>query len=265
MTNTKNNDFIEIEFNARLKETGILFDTTNPDEAKKAGLPSENIHPVKLCIGQSMVIKGLDNALQGKEIGKDYHAELQPEEAFGNRNPNLVRTVSEKIFLAQQMYPQRGMVVTLDNMVARIASVSGGRVLVDFNNPLSGKVIVYDFKIKRLIEKPEEKVEIIFENLFKIKKEDINIKTDEKIIGFKNKELEKILDNKKAVEELEKKIKELSGIEFKLQQRKPLLNTQKSEVSDIKKAGTIEKITEKKPENKNSSQQKQPVNKTYQK
>ncbi|MEK6881056.1 MAG: peptidylprolyl isomerase, partial [Nanoarchaeota archaeon] len=39
-----------------------------------------------------------------------------------------------------------------------IRSVSGGRSIVDFNNPLAGKAVVYDIKILRIIEDDEEKL-----------------------------------------------------------------------------------------------------------
>ena len=39
------------------------------------------------------------------------------------------------------------MAIQLDNTIARVLSVSGGRVTMDFNNPLAGKEIDYKYKI----------------------------------------------------------------------------------------------------------------------
>jgi len=46
-------------------------------------------------------------------------------------------------------------------MLVKVVSVSGGRVLVDFNHPLAGKDLVYEFTIKNKIESLEEKVKSI--------------------------------------------------------------------------------------------------------
>ena len=51
----------------------------------------------------------------------------------------------------------------MDGILARISSVSGGRVTTDFNSPLAGKIIVYEFKIKRIVESKEEKLNALAE------------------------------------------------------------------------------------------------------
>jgi hypothetical protein len=55
----------------------------------------------------------------------------------------------------------------LDNNLVKVLSVSGGRVTLDFNNPLAGKDIKYTFKIKRIVEDMNEKVTALFEVMFR--------------------------------------------------------------------------------------------------
>jgi len=232
----KKNDFVELDFSAKLKESGKIFDTTIPSEAEKAGIPNfKDLKSLKLCIGQGIVVKGLDNALIGKEVNKSYNVEVSPKEAFGNRNPSLVKVVSEKIFLEKEIYPQRGMVVALDGMVAKINSSSGGRVVVDFNNPLSGKVIVYDFKIKRMIADLKEKLFVLLNNLLGIKEEDCSVilKEKEAEIEVKNKELFRVVDSKKAVDEFGKRSKELLGIDAKFKKASETKKEEKKEENKI--------------------------------
>lgn len=175
----KKKDFIVLDFTAKVKETGSVFDTTLPEEAKKAGLPVKagEIKPLKICVGQGMVVSGLDAALEGKEIGKDYVAELKPKEAFGERNAKLIRVMPLRVFTEKEIAPVRGMTLTLDGILARIVSVSGGRIIVDFNNPLAGKVIEYNFIIRREITKIEEKLAVLADFYLKEKPE---IKLNEK-------------------------------------------------------------------------------------
>src|SRR3989344_8157684 len=139
------NDFIDITFTGRIKD-GEIFDTNVKEDAEKIGLKF-NGKPLIICVGQGMVVSGFDNALEGKESGKDYSIELQPKDAFQERQSNLVKLIPIKIFREKKINPYPGMTLNIDNMLVRVISVSGGRVLVDFNNILAGKTVIYTFKI----------------------------------------------------------------------------------------------------------------------
>ncbi|MFA5019503.1 MAG: peptidylprolyl isomerase [Candidatus Pacearchaeota archaeon] len=156
MSLTKKNDFIEIEFIGRVKD-GEVFDTNVPSEAKKIGIKLDE-YPLVVCIGKGMVIEGLDSDLSGKEISKEYQIEIPYEKAFGPRIRELVRLIPKNLFLEQKVNPKPGMTLALDNNLVKIVSVSGGRVLCDFNSPLAGKAIIYNFKIKKVVDDNKEKV-----------------------------------------------------------------------------------------------------------
>ena len=201
METTKKNDFIAFEFIANVKD-GDVFDTNITDEAKKLGY-KEEVKPSKVCVGQKMVVSGLDKALEDKEIGKEYTIELSPKDAFGNRDSSLIRTYPLKAFHARQINPQPGMVLALDNSLAKVISVSGGRVIIDMNNPLSGKNVVYKIKILNKIEELKEKAEALIDFLyhqpfeFELKDKEIIIKAPkqiEKLILIYKDKFKEILD-----------------------------------------------------------------------
>lgn len=173
---TKKKDFVQLEFLARNLSNNEVFDTNIKSEAEKLKLDIKD-KPLIVCIGEGMVVKGLDKALEGKEIGKKYSIKLFPDEAFGKRHKELVRLLPMKIFEQQKVYPQPGMVFALDNNLVKIVSVSGGRVLVDFNNPLAGKEIEYEFTIKKIIEDNKEKASALINALIGF---DIPFELDEK-------------------------------------------------------------------------------------
>ena len=114
-----------------------------------------------------MLLPALDKFLVGKEIGKNYHIELSPDEAFGQRKKEFIRTMPMSVFVKQKINPQPGMVFSFDNMPARISAVSGGRVIVDFNNPLAGKYLVYDLSVKNKISDDNEKISTLIEFFLK--------------------------------------------------------------------------------------------------
>jgi FKBP-type peptidyl-prolyl cis-trans isomerase SlyD len=217
MVAVKKNDFIEIEFTG--KANNEIFDTTNSQEAKELGIETE-VKPAIVAVGNEMLLKGFDEELIGKEIEKKYSIHLTPNKAFGLRNSNLIKTIPIRVFYEKKMNPVKGMVFQFDNNLAKILSVSGGRVIADFNNPLAGKEIDYDFKILRIVNDNKEKVNAIQDFFFRQRFE-FEIK-DNKII-FKKAELKPIIDV------FSPKIKELSGLDVEVEEEKSEDKKEKAE------------------------------------
>lgn len=151
------NDLVELEYSAKVN--GRVFDTTSLEEAKQAGLFNEKATygPVLVAVGKKQVIPGLDAALLGAEEGKQINASFGPGQAFGERRPDLVGIIPLQRFRENKLDPKPGQVVELDGRPAKIQSVSGGRVRVDFNSDLAGKTVDYSFKVVKVFRTPEEK------------------------------------------------------------------------------------------------------------
>ncbi len=203
----KANDFLIINFSAKLKSTGEVFDSTFPDEAKKLGI--ENPKPVKVIVGQEMIVKGLDESFLGREEGEEYTIEVPPEKAFGKRDPSLVKLIPMKEFKKQGITPYPGMQLRIDNIPARVITVSSGRVVIDFNFPLAGKDIIYKVKIEKVIKDPKEKIDTLLE-MFNIQAE--KEYKDKSVIIRLEKDLPESLKN-----EISKKIQEFTGYEAKFE------------------------------------------------
>ena len=148
-------DFIEIEFTGKVRD-GDVFDSNIKEDLEKLN-PDAIPKPLIFCLGEGMFLKAIDDFLVGKELG-NYEIELSPEKAFGVRLPQLVQKVPMKIFSSQKLNPYPGAVFNFDGRVAKVLSVSGGRVMVDFNHPLSGKNILYKIHALRKVEDLNEKV-----------------------------------------------------------------------------------------------------------
>ena len=210
------NDFIELEYVGKANEK--IFDTNIKEEAKKINLDVE-FSPSIICLGQGMILKAIDDFLMGKELRK-YILELAPEKAFGLRQPTLVKTIPINIFKGQDIMPQPGMVFTFDNMLGKISAVSGGRVIVDFNNPLAGKNVVYELDVKKKVDNLDEKVSSLCLFFFRqkidfeIKQDKLVLKIDKNLIKFasifKDKFKEILNLELEAVEKAEEKSSEKS-------------------------------------------------------
>ncbi len=205
-------DFVELEFIGRVKETGEIFDLTNEKIAKEHNIYNEKFSygPIIVCVGKGDVIKGLDEALEGKEVGKEYKVSIPPEKAFGKRNPNLLKLVPIDVFKKQGVTPIPGMKVEAYGLIGVVKIASGGRILVDFNHPLAGKEVEYEFKILRKVEDTKEKVSSILKLYFATEKPEIEI--HERKLKIKNKFADEVKDLlRKAITE---RVKEIKEIEF---------------------------------------------------
>tara|TARA_Y100000310_G_C20568216_1_gene756635 strand:- start:555 stop:1220 length:666 start_codon:yes stop_codon:yes gene_type:complete len=159
MEKIKVKDFIEIEYTGRIKDENVVFDTTDEKIAKENSLEGHaGYEPVIICVGQEQLLKGLDKSIEGKEIGKEYDIEIKPEDAFGNKNAKLIQLVPTNKFKQQNIQPMPGMQLNIDGMVGTIKTVSGGRTLVDFNHPLTGKELLYKIKLNKKITDDKEKL-----------------------------------------------------------------------------------------------------------
>ena len=163
-------DVIRLHYTGKVKETGEIFDTTYEDVAKEAGIYSEKgiYGPVPIAVGAGHVLKGLDEQLEGLEVGKKYEITVPPEKGFGKRDPKLIKTFTLGQFRRSGIAPFPGMPVEIETeggrkLKGRVLTVSGGRVRVDFNHPYAGKHLVYEVEVIEKIDDPIEKVKALME------------------------------------------------------------------------------------------------------
>ncbi len=207
MLKTKEKDFIEIDYVGRIKESNEIFDLTSKELAEKEHIHNPNAHygPRIICLGENQILKAIDKFLVDKEIGKDYTLELKPEEAFGKKDINLSKIVPIETLRKQRINPFPGLQIEASGLLGTIRSVTGGRVTIDFNHPLAGKNLVYEIKINRVIEKDEEKLRSLIENMFNVSPEGytFDVESNNAKIKFKQ------VIPTKAKEELKAKAKQL--------------------------------------------------------
>ncbi|MBL7147482.1 MAG: FKBP-type peptidyl-prolyl cis-trans isomerase [Nanoarchaeota archaeon] len=206
----KKGDFIEIDYIARL-EDGKIFDLTVEKVAKENNIFNEKAkyRSVIICLGYKDVILGLDEELIGKDVGK-YKFKISPEKGFGKKDAKLIKLVPTSLFTKENIKPFPGLTINLDGIMARIISVTGGRTMVDFNHPLSGKELEYEVEVKRVVNDVKEKLDGFLRlrlNKFKTKVEKDKVVVDCEI---KVKELKDKLEK-----EIKERIKEIKIVEFK--------------------------------------------------
>ena len=130
-------DFLELEYSGKIKDTDDVFDTTVEKVAKDNNIFNSNIKygPVIICVGEHQVITGLDEELIGKDLGK-YTINIPMEKAFGKKDGKLLKLIPLRKFKKEKIQPMPGLQVQVDESTGIVKTVSGGRVIVDFNHPL---------------------------------------------------------------------------------------------------------------------------------
>ncbi|OVE75084.1 hypothetical protein BVX95_00285 [archaeon D22] len=176
----KKHDFIQVEYTGKL-EDGTIFDTTNEEVAKKSQVHNQKMSygPITICVGERQIVKGLDDGLVDKEVGKDYTFEIEAENAFGKKDAKLIKLVPTSAFKEQKIQPFVGLEINLDGQYGLIRSVNGGRTLVDFNHPLSGKKVIYEVKTVKKVEDAKEKVDSMLSLTLNISSPKTEVKGDE--------------------------------------------------------------------------------------
>ncbi len=172
-------DFVEVDYTGKLAD-GTVFDTTRADVAKQSGIASEktNYSSLVICVGERQILPGIDAQLVGKEVGNSYVMNLSAEQAFGKRDIKKMRIVPINNFREHNLMPQPGLQVDVDGEIGFVSSVSGGRVIVNFNHPLAGKDVVYSVLVKRKITDVKEKIEYYISSTFRLKKEAVKVQVD---------------------------------------------------------------------------------------
>jgi peptidylprolyl isomerase len=194
----KEGDFLLLEMTGKSVDTGDVFDTTNEELAKEEGIYDENrtYGPRLVVVGESYVLKGLDEKLPGLKLEESAEVEIPPEEAFGERNQDNVRTMPFRMLRSKGVNPVPGQQIEMDGRTAQVRSVAAGRVQLDYNHPLAGRKIAYEVKPTARYESDEEKIRALIGrrffgidlDLFKIKvlKKKVRIEIPDEIFFGEN-------------------------------------------------------------------------------
>lgn len=130
---------------------GTLDDGTVFDSSQAHGAP------LAFEAGSGQMIKGFDDAVMGMKQGEEKTFTLNPEDAYGQPNADLVKTIPRDQLPPGEPKVDMMLGVTLPNgmqLPARIVEVTADEVKIDLNHPLSGKKLTFKIKIVS-VEEPK--------------------------------------------------------------------------------------------------------------
>lgn len=151
---------ILIDYTAKVKDTNEVFETTIENEAKNHSIHDTNIkyQPKLISVGESWVLKGLDEALANTKVGDKLTVEVTPDKGFGERDSGKVRMIPLRKLGEDAEKVSVGDTIDIDNKRAIVRFIGSGRVQVDYNHRYAGKTILYDVNVLKSLESDEDKI-----------------------------------------------------------------------------------------------------------
>jgi len=107
--------------------------------------------PLTFTMGQGVLAEGLELGLYGLRPGDTQRLELDPEQAFGLRDPGNVHQLPRADFAAE-MALEPGLIIGFttpggEELSGTIIAFDDATVEMDFNHPLAGLVVVFYVEI----------------------------------------------------------------------------------------------------------------------
>ena len=169
-------DFIQLAYTARTVEDDELVDTTDEEVAEDEGVDTEDrdFSPRTIVLGEGHLFEQVEEDIYGKAVGDE--GSVVVENAFGEYDEEQVRTVASDKIPEDNRYP--GAHVDIDGQHGHVEAIIGGRARVDFNHPLAGEDIEYEYEVTDEVTDRLEQAKGLLQMYFDVEL-DMHIETDE--------------------------------------------------------------------------------------
>lgn len=124
---------------------------------------SEGQPPLEFLAGQKNIISGLEREMIGMKIGESKDVVIPPADGYGEYNEAAFAEVRREEF-PKDMPVKPGLELEVSDqsgkpMYARIESVEGETVRLNFNHPLAGKELRFQVKVVGLRDATAEELD----------------------------------------------------------------------------------------------------------
>lgn len=134
----KEGDNVKVHYTGKFKD-GSVFDSSRDRE------------PLTFQLGSGQLIPGFEKAVVGMEVGDSTTVEIEPKDAYGDRNPEMLIEVSKQQ-VPPDLNPQVGQTLQVQQGNGQVANVvvhelKPESIVLDANHPLAGKDLVFDIEL----------------------------------------------------------------------------------------------------------------------
>ncbi len=162
----QNGDMVEINY------TGTLANGSVFDSSKDRG-------PFQFVVGTGTAITGFDNQIRGMKVGQDKKFTLSPEEAYGQYDPSLIKSMPID-FVPKGENVTVGDTVTLFNgqayFPAKIIEMNATNVTFDLNSQLAGQSLTFEVTLVNVT--PAKEVQEMMKKLQEEQNQTVQVPVD---------------------------------------------------------------------------------------
>lgn len=111
---------------------------------------SRGEEPMVYLHGFGQIIGGLEDSLLGKSVGDKFNVTIEPANAYGERQEDMLQVVPMKMFEGIDKV-EEGMQFHADASqgvnVVTVTKIDGDDVTIDGNHPLAGQALTFDVEV----------------------------------------------------------------------------------------------------------------------
>lgn len=138
MSEVKKGDKVKVHYTGKLHD-GSVFDSSVDRE------------PLEFEVGAGMMIAGFDKAVEGMTVGQKVTAEIPSNEAYGERNEQMVIDVPRAQF-PPELKPEVGQQLAMQQPNGQpvpvvVTKVEEETIQIDANHSLAGKDLIFDIEL----------------------------------------------------------------------------------------------------------------------
>ena len=143
------------------KDRVVRFHYSVAEQGGESLESSEGRDPLAILVGHGNIIPGLEKAMDGREAGEKFSADVVAAEAYGEVQPNLTQRVPKKYFKGARLAPgmQAVLPTSFGPRAVTIQKVGLSVVDVDLNHPMAGKDLRFEVEIVDVREASAEEIE----------------------------------------------------------------------------------------------------------
>lgn len=117
--------------------------------------------PLDYLHGHKNIIPGLERELTGKSVGDTFTATIEPENAYGNYDEELLQTLSRGDFQDVDEL-EIGMQFEVQDSsgsgLVTVTKIEGDEITIDGNHPLAGERLVFEIEVVDIREASAEEL-----------------------------------------------------------------------------------------------------------
>ena len=142
MAEAKIGDKVSVKFTGKLPD-GTVFDTTDGRD------------PMQFTIGAGQVIAGFNDAIVGMKPGDEKTVDLTPDQAYGERDPEIVESVPRSA-IPPEIELIEGLVLEATQKDGQkfgfsVVEFNDESVTLDANHPLAGETLKFSIELLEIV------------------------------------------------------------------------------------------------------------------